>query len=116
MLPGISFLKIRKATMNNTTPSSAKITAAAKFDDRLVNALVMSFSPAVAGAHVDVGRAIGARIVAHGARHVLHFTRIAPGPAAPLHGGQRAEKHETEQEIEGCSGHGALFVVVVIVA
>src|SRR5215467_7767966 len=74
-----------------------------KFEPRL-SKTVMSFSPPEGGSQVHVVRAIGARVVAHGARHVFDLGHAGRSPPSPLCRGGRAENDQTENEIE-CFGH-----------
>src|SRR4051812_43686856 len=106
MLPGVSRSNNANATTNSATPSSAKINAAKKLD-AIVDTIVvcMSFPPAIAGSVVGVMRAIGARIVAHGARYVADLVRFRRRPAGPFHSRYAEQQQHAEEEVVGMLFH-----------
>src|ERR1041385_1472368 len=91
-------------TTNRMTPSSAKTTAATKFEPRL-SKTVISFSPSEGGAQVDVMWTIGAGIVAHGARDVLDLGDVGRAPPPPFRRGRGGEDEEPRDEVQGAIDH-----------
>src|SRR5215831_15282155 len=89
-----------KPTTNRMTPSDAKTTAAMKFEPRL-SKTVMSFSPPEGGPQEHVVRAIGARVVAHGARDVFDLGHAGRSPPSPFGRRRRREDNQAKDEIEG---------------
>src|ERR1041385_872583 len=93
-------------TTNRMTPSSAKTTAATKFEPRL-SKTVISFSPSEGGAQVHVMWTIGAGIVAHGARDVLDLGDVGRAPPPPFRRGRGGQDDEAQDEVQRAIDHSS---------
>src|SRR5690349_15038822 len=104
-VPGVSRSNSMNALTKSTSPRIVKTTPASTFAAKFLSASgVMSLSSQIsAGAVVKVRGSIGSRIVAHTARHVLHFGRAAEAPATPLGKAERGDQEAGKDDIHEMS-------------
>src|SRR5690349_21618531 len=100
-VPGVRRSNNMNALTKSTRPRRVKTTPARTFAARFLSASgVMSLSSQVsAGAVVEVRRSIRSRVVAHAARHVLHFGRASEAPASPFGEAEGGNEQAGEEDV-----------------
>src|SRR5690242_1590043 len=106
-VPGVRRSNNMNALTKSTRPRMVKTIPASTLAARFLSASgVMSLSSQVsAGAVVEVRGSIRSRVVAHAARHVLHFGRAGEAPASPLGETERGDEQTGEGDVAEVAAH-----------